>query len=219
MSCSPWGGAWRLGWTPVECGSARPEGAGSWTVLNEAWVGQALLDHREAAVGPSGHPTGRRDSCAVLMTSSPLSGSSRGNRVPGAGPQGRLAGWGSSDSSCLAVLATCLPEDPQALTASSEGACWAGRWVPPPPASAHGQRGRGTDCLGQVDGDQSRSRAHCRCTDCTTPAVLKRVQRRLLAVAAAAVVVVHQGKARCTPSHDVLMEGNHLPQDACNSAY
>lgn len=35
-SCFPWGGAWRLGWTPVECGSAHPEGADSWTVLNEA---------------------------------------------------------------------------------------------------------------------------------------------------------------------------------------
>lgn len=35
-SCSPWGGAWRLGWTPVECGSEHPGGTGSLTVLYEA---------------------------------------------------------------------------------------------------------------------------------------------------------------------------------------
>lgn len=50
-----------------------------------------------------------------------------------------------------------------------------------------------------------------------TPAVLKRVQRRLLAVAVAAVAAVHQGRVHCSQSHDVLMVGNRLPLDACNS--
>lgn len=219
MSCSPWGGAWRLGWTPVECGSAHPEGAGSWTVLNEAWVGQVLLDHKVAAAGPSDHPTGHHDSCAALMTSSPLSGSCQGNQVPGVGPQDHPAGSGSFDSSCLVVPATYLPEDPQGLSASSEGAYWAERWALLLPAFVLDQRERGTDCLGQGGGGQSQGRAHCHCTDCKSPAVLKRVQRHLLAVAVAAVVVVLHGMAHCTQSHDVLMEGIRLPQDACNSAH
>lgn len=168
-------------------------------------------------MGPFDRPTGHHDSCAVLMTSFPLSGSSQGNRVPGVGPQDHPADWGSSESSCLGAPATYLPEDPQGLTASSEGACWAERWALLHPAFAHDQRERGTDCLGQVDGDQGQGTARCRCTDCTSPAVLKRVQGHLLAVAVAAVVVVHHGRAHCTPPHAVLMEGNPLPQDACNS--
>lgn len=202
----------------MECGSAHPAGAGSLTVLNEESVGQVLLDHKEAAAGPFDPPTGHHDSCAVLMTSSPPGGSCQGNQVPGVGPQGHPAGWGSSDSSSLAVPATYLPEGPRGLTASSEGAWWAERWALSLPASDHDQRERGTDCLGQVDDDQSLGRAHCRCTDCTTPAVQKRVQRQLLAVAVA-VVAVHHGRAHCTLSHDVLLEGNPLPQDACNSAH
>ncbi len=135
------------------------------------------------------------------------------------GPQGHLAGSGSFDSSFLAVPATYLPEDPQGLSASSEGAYWAERWALLLPAFVHDQRERGTDCLGQGDGGQSQGRAHCHCTDCTSPAVLKRVQRHLLAVVAAAEVVVLHGRAHCTQSHDVLMEGNPLPQDAYNSAH
>lgn len=49
------------------------------------------------------------------------------------------------------------------------------------------------------------------------PAVLKRVQRRLLAVAVAAVAAVRQGRVHCSQSRDVLMVGNRLPLDACNS--
>lgn len=219
MSCSPWGGAWRPGWTPVECGSARPVASGSWTGLNEAWVGRVLLDRKEAAVGPSERPTGRRDSYAVLMTSSPLSGSCQGIQVPEVGPQGHPADWGSSDSSCLAVPATYHPEAPLGLTASSEGACWAGHWALLPPAFVHAQRGKGTDCLGPVDGDQSRGRVRCQCTDCKSPAVLKRGLRHLLvaAVAGTEVAAVHHGRAHCTLLHDALTEGTPLPQDACNS--
>lgn len=155
------------------------------------------------------------------MTSSPLSGSCQGNRVPGVGLQGHPAGRGNFDSSYLSVPATFLPEDPQGLPASSEGACWAEHWALSLLAFVHDQRERGTDCLGQVDGDQSRGRAHFHCTDCTFPAVLKRVQRHLLAVAAAAaaVAVVHHGRVHCTLSHDVLTEGSLLPQDACNSTH
>lgn len=216
MSCYPWGGAWRRGWTPVECGSAPPEGTGRWTVPGVALAGRARLDHKKAAEGPSDHPTGHRDSCAALTTSSPQSGSYQGNRVPGVG---RPADRGSSDSSCLVAPATYLPEDPRGQAASSEGACWAERWAPSNPACVHGQMGMGTDCLGQVDADQGRGRARCRCTDCTTLAVLKRVQGPLLAAAAVAEVVVRHGRAHCTPPHDVLMEDNPLRQDACNPTY
>lgn len=66
MSYSPWGGAWRLGWIPVECGSEHPEGAGSWTVLIGTSVGLVLLDRKGVAEGPSDPPTGHHDSCAVL---------------------------------------------------------------------------------------------------------------------------------------------------------
>lgn len=112
-----------LGWTLVECGSAHPEGAGNWTVLSEALVGQVLLDHKEVGVGPSAPPTGRHDSFAALMSSSPLSDLSQGNQVPGVGLQGHPAGWGNSGNSYLAVLATCLLEVHQGQTASSGVAC------------------------------------------------------------------------------------------------
>lgn len=215
------GGAWRLGWTPVECGSAHPEGTGSWTAPNEASVARARLDRMGAAVGPLDPPTGHRDSCAVLMTS-PLSGSCQGNRALGLGPQGRPAGWGSSDSSCLAAPATYLPEDRRGPAASSGGACWAERWEPPLPACVRGQTERETDCPGREDGDQRRERVHSRCTDCMTPAALKRLPEPLLVVvvvvaAAVVVVVVHHGRAHCTPTRAVLMEDNRLPQDVCNS--
>lgn len=137
------------------------------------------------------------------------------------GPQGHPAGWGSSDSSCLAAPATYLPVDPRDLTVSSAGACWAECWAPLFPVIVHDQREKETDCLGQVDGDQSRGRAHRCCTDYRSPAVLKRVQMHPLAVAvvAAAVVVVHHGRAHCTLFHGALMEDKPLPQDACNSTY
>lgn len=93
MSGSPLGEAWRLGWTPVECGSAHPEGADSWTVLIGASVGQALLDRKGAVEAPSDHPTDHHDSYAVLMTSSPLNGSCQGSQVPGVGPQGHFVYW------------------------------------------------------------------------------------------------------------------------------
>lgn len=217
-SCSPGGGAWRLGWTPVECGSAHPAGADSWSVWNVTSAGQVQLGHREAALDPSDPPTGHRDSSAVLTTSSPLSGSCQGNWVLGVGPQGQPDGWGNSDSSCLLFPATYLPEDHQGLTASSEGGCLAEHWVLLIPASAPVQRGRGTDCLGQVDGDQGQGRAHFHCTDCMVPAVPRRMQVHLLVVAAVAVVaVVHQGRDHCTLPHVALVEGNLLPQDACSS--
>lgn len=163
-------------------------------------------------MGPFDPPTDHHDSCVVLMTSSPLNGSCLGNRVPGVGPQGHPAGWGSSDSSCLVVPATNHPADPQGPTASSEEACWAERWARPLPAFVHDRRETGTDCLGQVGGDQSQGRAQRRCTDCTSPAVLKMVPNHPLAVVVvAAVVVVHHGRARHTLSHDVLMVGSPLP--------
>lgn len=167
-------------------------------------------------MGPSDRPTGHHDSLGVQMISFPLSGSCLGNQVPEVGPQGHLADQGNSDSSFLVVLATSLLEDLQGLTASSEGACWAEYWALTLPAYVHGQRERGTDCLGQVDGDQHQGMGHHRCTDCRFPVVLKRVLRHLLAVAAA---VVRHGRAHCTLPRDVLMEGKHLPQDVCNSAF
>lgn len=118
----PWGGVWRQGSKPVECGSAHPEEAGSWVGLNEAWAVRARLDRREAAEGPSGPPIGRRDSSAGPIASYRQGGSCHGSRAPDLAPQDHPV-WGNSDSSYLVALATCPLEDPQAPTASSEAVC------------------------------------------------------------------------------------------------
>lgn len=83
-------------------------------------------------------------------------------------------------------------------------------------AFAHVRREMGIDCRVQAGGGQDQGRALCHCTDCTAPAVLKVVQRCLLA-AVAAELVAPQRKNHCTPFHGVLMEGTLLLQDACNS--
>lgn len=219
-SCSPLAGGQRRG-----CGSGHPVGAGSWAALRGPLAGPVLPTQRKvAAVGPSAPPTGHHDSCVALMTSYLLSGSHLGSQAPGEGRQDRPADWDSWGSSCLGAPATKPPENLQGLTALSEGACWAERWAPArwtlQPPCVHGRRGRETDCLGQWDGvqDQGTALRWHHCTDCMSPAGLKRVLSHPLAAAAAVVAVGQHERVRHTLIHGAWMEGNrHFPWDACSS--